>query len=168
MDLNQWSITLQKLCKCPKTNPQQFISHLKGNPSTGIHMEDMGKTSYINTGNSSMPDFFTIKEKWNPVHGKILITRPSWSVTSWITQVLSPQLQKWVFWHMQVTVGVKYSAICLEGKDRTSYGCSVIWVTWNAVLLLSKTHLAVPAKTPIYEHADSKEASRSLRNSVYS
>lgn len=71
----------------------------------------------------------------------------------------------------QVTVGYKYSAICLEGKDvKRDFKqvlCNVSKM-WNAVLLLSKTCLAVPATIPIYEHADSKEAFHSLSNSVYS
>lgn len=68
--------------------------------AAGIHMKGMGKPSHINSGNSSMPNYFMIKEKRNPVHNKILITRPFWSVPSWIAQVVSSQLQKLVFWHM--------------------------------------------------------------------
>lgn len=71
----------------------------------------------------------------------------------------------------QVTVGVKYSAICSEGKDVKRDFIQVlcnVGKMWTAVLLLSKTCLAVPVKIPIYEHADSKEAIDSLSNSIYS
>lgn len=73
--------------------------------------------------------------------------------------------------HDQVTVDIKYSAICLEGKDVRRDFIQVLCnvdKTRNAVLLLSITSLAAPAKIPIYEHADSKEAFHTLSSSVYS
>lgn len=53
--------------------------------------------------------------------------------------------------HDQVTVGFWYSAMCLEGKDVKRDLVKVFCNAgemWNAVLLLRKTRLAVPAIDP--------------------
>lgn len=63
----------------PEEQAQSNLFHIwRPIPAAGIHMKGMEKLSYINTGNLSMTNYFTIELKLNPIHSKMyLLQGPS-------------------------------------------------------------------------------------------
>lgn len=60
----------------PEEQAQSNLFHIwRPIPAAGIQMKGMEKLSYINTGNLSVTNYFTIEEKLNPIHSKMYLSQ---------------------------------------------------------------------------------------------